>query len=381
MKIFTSIKFKLTFWYSSLVFVICVLFLGFANIILTQQLSNTPAESPTVPFIRNRPLLQEQWEMLDEERKDLVQQYRKEDLKKFRQTSIMTLLPLTALSFLGGYLIAEQSLSPLKKLNRQIRDITAENLNSQIKHKNKGDEISEIIENFNTMTSRLDKSFQAQKQFIEDASHELKTPLAIIQTNLDAAKLDKKITSSEASSLIETAQKSGEFMNKLIEDLLLLSLLENNIEKKPIDLGNIISETISSIRHIAKGQNIKITFKKPAKKITIPANAILLQRAFGNLIENAIKYSPRNSKITIDVESKKHKIIISFSDTGPGIPKKEQKKIFERFYRLDKSRSRKTGGTGLGLSIVRKIVEAHGGEISIESTPGRGSKFILAFEI
>jgi signal transduction histidine kinase len=375
MQILTSLKFKLTLWYSSFMLVFCLMFIVLANILLTNQIRNEPTDPPTI-FGENRPIMQK-WEELDEERRELIQEYREQDLEDFRRLSVFMLLPLTGLSFLGGYLIAEHSLNPLKKLNKQIREINSENLSIQIDHDDNGDEISELIKNFNTMTSRLDSSFQAQRQFIEDASHELKTPLAIIQTNLDAAKLDKKITKSEASGLIETAQRSGEFMNKLIEDLLLLAVLENNIDLRKSDIAGIIGDAISSIQTVAKEKNISVKLSKPKKKIESKVNETLLQRAISNLIENAVKYSPKQTETRIRLTEKEGNIEIQISDQGPGIAKKEQKKIFERFYRVDKSRSRKTGGTGLGLSIVKKIIEAHNGQIAVQSSKKKGTSFII----
>lgn len=373
-----SLKLKLTLWYSSFVLVFCIIFVIGANVLMTEQIKEAPAPLPR--FLQNKPRAEVIWKELTEEKKDLIQSYREQDLQNFRRTSILTLIPLSLLSFGGGYIIADKSLSPLKKLNKQIAEINSINLNKQIEHEDNEDEISALIKNFNSMTARLHKSFEAQRQFVEDASHELKTPLAIIQANLDAATIDKKITTKEMQKLIETAQNSSKFMNELIEDLLLLSIVENKLDKEETDLGGILSSAITSCKALAEEKDISIKYQNP-QHIIYKANTILFQRAISNVLENAIKYSPPKSTVTIESKIENEKYKISISDEGEGIPATERKKIFERFYRVDKSRSRATGGSGLGLSIVKKIIEAHEGTIRIEANKPKGTKVIIALPI
>jgi len=266
-------------------------------------------------------------------------------------------------------------LSPIKKLNKAATKINAQNLNTEIEHEDVGDEISELIDNFNKMTSRLHGSFESQKQFVENASHELKTPLAVIQTNLDLAQEDKKITKQEIRALIKTANKSTDFMNRLIEDLLLLSVIENHIEKTETNLKVVVKNSIEQLSQLANKKRVKMNLNSDKGNFLIKGNSVLLQRAIMNILENAIKYSPKNSMIKISLQKNNEGFQLSVKDQGLGIPKGEQTRIFERFYRIDKSRSRKTGGVGLGLSIAKKIIDLHGGEIKLSSKNKKGCTF------
>jgi len=329
-------------------------------------------------MIKN-PSLYEKMLSLDEEKREIFEEYRGNDLRNFRKTTLFSLIPLSLISFAGGYLIAGQMLSPLKELNKKIKNINIKNLKSKLSYEKTGDEISELIENFNEMIARLNLSFEAQKEFIENASHELKTPLAIIQTNLDSILLDNKITKKEISSLIESSRKSTKFMNKLIEDLLLLALLENQVKKRKLSLENVVTESTNNLRKIASENRIKLQLDITGKHFSMSGNFELLQRAIMNLIENAIKYSPKKSAVEVTLADNKDTLTVDIIDHGRGITEPEQKKIFERFYRTDKSRSRKTGGAGLGLAIAKKIVWLHKGKITVASKKGVGSRFKVEF--
>jgi signal transduction histidine kinase len=228
------------------------------------------------------------------------------------------------------------------------------------------------------MSRRLNKSFEAQKEFVENASHELKTPLSVIQANLDTALDDGDISKKELKELLDSSKENVKFMNKLTEDLLLLSVLEHEVESERVDLNGLFSEITEEATKIAKKENIKIDFKDKGKESIVKGNEVLYKRAFMNILENAIKYSEA-SKIGITVEKEKKFVKVIIEDNGKGISKEHLDKIFDRFYRVDKSRSRETGGSGLGLSIAKKIIESYGGNIKVDSKKGKGTKFIITF--
>jgi two-component system sensor histidine kinase ArlS len=266
-------------------------------------------------------------------------------------------------------------LKPVENLNKKMKEKSTENLGEEIQFIDNQDEISELIKSFNRMSRRLNKSFEAQKEFVENASHELKTPLSIIQANLDTALEDKKISKKELEELLRSSEKSVGFMNTLIEDLLLLSLLEEDIELEDVEIANLIKDSIEEVKRMSNNDiTINTVFSK--NNIVLKASGVLLKRAVMNILENAVKYSDCD-KITISVTEKRDSAEIVIKDNGKGIPKKELKRIFERFYRVDKSRSRETGGSGLGLSITKKIVQRFGGTISVDSSLGKGSQFII----
>jgi two-component system phosphate regulon sensor histidine kinase PhoR len=214
---------------------------------------------------------------------------------------------------------------------------------------------------------------------VENASHELKTPLSIIKLNLEALYSKKKLSKREKDKYVVNIKKSIDLMNKLMEDLLLLSSVEQNISKSSINLCKVVDSCVEDIGVIAKDKSIKIDYKC-GSKVKILGNSTLVERSIMNILENAVRYSPADSEVVVRVKKEDGSGIVSISDSGPGIPIKHKKRIFERFYRVDKSRSKETGGVGLGLSIVKEIVEKHDGSISVKSSK-KGSTFVLKFPV
>jgi signal transduction histidine kinase len=377
-RFFKSIKFKLTFWYSSILLFFCAIFVFVFNFLISGYFNRQFSNEPFAQVIVERQVPQ-RLRNLSQENMDLIEDSRNQDLQTIRELSILSFIPLLALSFGGGYLIADRMLRPLKDLNDDIERITADNLLVKIKYEDTGDEISELIENFNNMISRLKSSFDSQKQFVENASHELKTPLSIIKLNLEALYSKKKLSKREKDKYVVNIKKSIDLMNKLMEDLLLLSSVEQNISKSSINLCKVVDSCVEDIGVIAKDKSIKIDYKC-GSKVKILGNSTLVERSIMNILENAVRYSPADSEVVVRVKKEDGSGIVSISDSGPGIPIKHKKRIFERFYRVDKSRSKETGGVGLGLSIVKEIVEKHDGSISVKSSK-KGSTFVLKFPV
>jgi signal transduction histidine kinase len=314
---------------------------------------------------------------LSDEQIEIVMETRLADLNNIRKITLYSLGPLIVLSFAGGYTIASFGLEPLNKLNQEIKNKSTENLGREIDFEDNEDEISELIKSFNRMSRRLNKSFDAQKEFVENASHELKTPLSIIQANLDTALEDEKISKKELKKLLESSKQNIHFMNKLTEDLLLLSILDQGVEFDKVDLVEILKKSIKEVKILFPETQTRIEKQLPNKKVFVKGNSILLERAIMNILENSVKYS-KAEKIEISLEQNDLvKIIIK--DNGVGIPKEHVQKVFDRFYRVDKSRSRSTGGVGLGLSITKQIINKHKSEISLESEKNNGVKFTITF--
>jgi len=375
-----TIRFKLTLWYSLLLLVVCFFFVLFANIIITRHFLRDPIEGRQQKQIEKvlylkAPGLAKKWKTMSDKQRELVREFRKGDLKQIRQVSIFSFIPLTIMSFGGGYLIAGQMLKPIQDVNNQINTITAQNLGKQIKYEDVGDEISRLAGSFNKMSGRLAEGFELQKQFVENASHELKTPLAVVQINLEAAIAGGKKKDLEEAA--EIALKSSKFMNRLIEDLLLLSLLDRQVEMEEVDLNIVVKNAVEQSKVLAKDKEVELLLKSNEKDLKIMGNSTLLQRAIGNLIDNAVKHSGSGSAVDIELKKEAGKIMISVKDRGEGISKEHLNRIFERFYRVDKSRSRDVGGFGLGLAIVKRIVELHGGNVSVSSVGGVGSEFVI----
>jgi signal transduction histidine kinase len=378
LKFTKTLRFKLTLWYSILLTVFCIVFVLGINIWLNAYISKNPILSGYGP----RGIMNEQpfYRNFTEEQRNLIIEARLEDFDYIKSTTLYALIPLTLLSFVGGYVIADFALKPLNKLNKQMKSKSTDNLGESIEYVDHGDEISQLIESFNRMSRRLNREFNAQKEFVENASHELKTPLSVIQANLDNALEDNKITKKELKQLLESAKKNVKFMDNLTEDLLLLSVLEQQIAIDEVDVKKVLNESIKLLNSKITKKKIKIVKDYPKSKVIVKANESLLQRAFMNIIENAIKYSGCK-QIELKINKQKEYIEILIGDDGIGIPQKFNKKIFERFSRLDKSRSRSTGGTGLGLAITKKIINRFNGEIYLKSEVSKGAVFVIKIHV
>ena len=374
MKETKSLRFKLTLGYSLLVLFFCLFFLLVMNLIISDYTKNLYEGwvSGGLGMGRFRDFAMG----LDQEQRDLFLQARVEDANNIRVISYYSLIPLTVVSFLGGYLISGQMLKPLKDLNKEMENLSTKNLGKQIKYEDNGDEISGLIKNFNRMSDRLGSSFKSQREFVENASHELKTPLSIIQSNLDLALEDGKISKKELQEILEESRSSVKYMSKLTEDLLLLSALESDIEKEEVDIVQILRNCSKNLKTLAEEKSFKVQITGK-KLLVMEGNEILLSRAFSNVFENAIKYSGGN-EIAVNVRKEKEKKIVEFKDNGKGVPEKDLEKIFDRFYRVDKSRSRKTGGSGIGLSITKKVVSVHNGRIYAENVKD-GFRIVMEF--
>jgi signal transduction histidine kinase len=380
MKFTKTLKFKLTIWYSLILSFFCIVFVLSINIWLTSYMKTLGTE----PDAHGRGFLIERVDRprlraLSEEQRKLVMESRLEDLENIRLISIYMIFPLVLVSFGGGYVLASVMLKPLTDLNKQIQKKEAQNLNKEIKFEDKGDEISELIKNFNRMSNRLSRVFESQKEFVENSSHELKTPLSVIQANIDTILNSKRISKKELNRLLTNSKNQIEFMNDLTEDLLLLSSIstsKSNIKMEKISVRKLIRRVKNTLKEKAQDNDIEIVVTNNKKDFTVKGNKILLERAFSNLLDNAIKYS-NGTKVIVSTKKKEGVVYVSFKDNGKGISKGKEEKLFERFYRIDKGRSRKEGGSGLGLAITKEIIERHNGRVYVNSKYRDGAEFVV----
>ena len=296
---------------------------------------------------------------------------------------------------LGGQFLAHKALKPVDNITQTARVITSQNLNQRITPPKVKDEISRLIETFNEMISRLDQSFRQIKQFSSDASHELKTPLTILKGEVEVT-LRKERTPQEYQQTLKSNLEEINRMSQIVEDLLLLSRADTgevrlNIED--INLTEILNEVVTQMDRLAQSKGLYFSTSNHHQDIHIFGDALRIRELFINLIENGIKYTEEGGSIHITLQKentppvrsqsdweggeKNGFVKVIISDTGIGIAKEDQERIFSRFFRVDKARSRERGGSGLGLSICKWIVEAHQGEIVVESELGKGSSFIV----
>lgn len=296
---------------------------------------------------------------------------------------LLILVPvvLAATSF-GGYLIAFRALKPVDQITAKAREIQAKNLDQFLEIKTSDTELRNLVETLNEMMRRLNDSFRNMRQFTADASHELKTPLTIVAGTLEVT-LNKTRNSEEYKEAIQTALEQIRRITEIVNDLLLLSALDSgkaDSSRRPLDLSDLTTEICELIQPLISDKQITLSLCKDDKTIVLGDRTEMSQVVL-NLLDNAIKYTPTGGSIAVKVRKENGSGVISVQDSGPGIPAEDLPHIFERFYRVDKSRSGDSGGTGLGLAIVERIVESHNGEIQVISKEGSGSLFTIKIHL
>ena len=300
-----------------------------------------------------------------------------EGLHRLRRYFLGGVPLILLLASVGGYFLARKSLSPIALMNQQTQRITAEDLSAQLDVANPRDEVGRLAVTINALLARLDAAFQEQQRFIADASHELRTPLAVLRGETEVA-LEHERASFEYKESLALIKDEAERLSRIVENLFILarqSVDAPSMMREMVRLDEVVSDCARAAQVLATQKGLRLKIAGSLREITLPGDDEMLKRMLLNLLDNAVKYTPAGGEITIAVGSQNGDAQIIVSDSGIGIPAADQPRIFDRFYRVDKARSRALGGAGLGLSIARWIVESHGGSLSVESVPGRGTSF------
>lgn len=278
----------------------------------------------------------------------------------------------------GGVVLVQRALQPVDRIIRTAERISSRNLSERLPVPNTGDEIERLSTALNEMIRRLDEGFQHTQRFFADASHELRTPLTIIQGELESVIK----SSDEKAELRDTAASTLEEVDRLkniVEGLFALSRLdagEAQTKAEPFDLTTLANTTADQMSLLAEDKNISIHFQSK-ERVVVEGDRARLKQVMVNLLDNAIKYTPGGGRIDVSVKARDGRAVLEVADNGVGIPLDAQPHVFERFYRVDKARSRDLGGAGLGLSIVKAICLAHNGFVSLRSEEGAGSCFTV----
>lgn len=289
---------------------------------------------------------------------------------------------LILLSSFGGYILARKSLSPVVAMSAQASRIGAENLHERLKVSNPRDELGRLAASFNELLDRIDRSFEKQKRFVADASHELRTPVAILCGEAEVTLQQQTRSEGEYRESLEILREEAKRLKHIVEDL--FTLARADAGQHPLDLTDfyleeLMAECAKNVRTLAAARAIALSCESGGE-LPIHADEALLRRMLLNLLDNAIKYTPQGGQICLRGRAENGQYRMEISDTGTGIPPDLQGKIFERFFRADKSRSRRdgnTGGAGLGLSISSWIAQAHGGKIELTRSTPQGSVFTV----
>ena len=288
-----------------------------------------------------------------------------------------SLLFSTLLAILGGvvtYYIVGHALKPLKKFSDKIEEVQAQNLSDSRIEENEVKELNQLSVSYNKMLERLSEAFEMQRQFTANAAHELRTPLALMQVQLDLYNSTEHPGNDECTGhTIAMITEQNERLSKMIKTLLDMSELRITVRDEKI----MVEEVLEDLEPLAAEKNVELIGK--CKPVTMTGSDILIYRLVYNLVENAIKYNHPEGKVTVTACQKEKRVILSVADTGSGIPGELRERVFEPFFRVDKSRSRELGGVGLGLALVHEIVKAHDGSISIKDNPSGGTVFEVVF--
>jgi heavy metal sensor kinase len=307
--------------------------------------------------------------------------YVRKNLSHFMHNILIALPIILILGATGGWILARRSLSPIGYIALKSRSITSENLTERLKLRGSDDEMDDLIRTINEMIARLESSFKRMAEFTADASHELKTPICAMRGEAEVL-LSKGRKAEEYQEGLAHFIEEFDHLNQMINDLILLSKFDTSQEELkmvPLRLDILVKDICNLFQVLAEQKEIELSVGE-IDEVTIVGDKIRLQQLFTNLIDNAIKYTSKGS-IRVSVEKNEEVTWVKICDTGIGIPKEEQEKIFKRFYRVDKSRSKETGGVGLGLSIAEWIVYAHQGRIEVDSQLNKGSTFTVYLPI
>lgn len=300
-------------------------------------------------------------------------------LTEFRDMFIVLLLGLPValiVAGLGGYALARRALAPLDAMGKRAETITANNLNERLPIENPADELGQLARVFNDTLARLEQSFEQLRRFTADASHELRTPLTAIRS-VGEVGLQKEGDIYYYRDIIGSMLEEANRLTQLVDSLLTMSRADAGtlrLNRRTWQLLDLVRESISFLDVLAdeKAQSLSI---QGHDNIFVTVDRLILRQALVNLVDNALKYSPAGGAVFVRVGSYTNEAFIEVEDNGPGIAAEHHSKIFDRFYRIDKARSREAGGTGLGLAITKWAVQVHGGRIEVESELGKGALF------
>ncbi|MEX1253156.1 MAG: heavy metal sensor histidine kinase [Dehalococcoidia bacterium] len=282
----------------------------------------------------------------------------------------------------GGIFLAGRALSPIDKITRLAQRISADDLSQRLDATMPDDEVGQLARTFNEMIARLDAAFQRQRQFTADASHEMRTPLTAIKGQIEVA-LSRPREAEAYRDVLQGANEEVDRLIRLVGSLLTLARADAGeipLASEPVRPGDLVASAVEHVRPAAAQKEVTIDVEAGAD-VTLQADQDLLLQLLLNLLDNALKYTPQGGHVTAGWSADGTSARIWVRDTGIGIAAEEQQRIFDRFYRVDKARSRAAGGSGLGLSISRWIADAHGGTISVESGAGQGALFTVTLPL
>jgi len=366
-----SIRFRLTVVYSTVIFglaalVIAGIYIGLAHSLDNQNVPQGIVLTPVPGGFDAYGLA------------ELVQQKSNERaLETLRAYSFSALLALFFVSLIVGWLVSGRMLRPIGQITATVRKIQASDLSQRIDLGGPDDELRRLADTFDSMLGRVDDAFESQRQFIHEASHELRNPLAVIRTNLEVTLSDPGASAEDLRHTAEVVERSTERMARLVDDLLVYARKGTlSMEREPVDVGRLIADAAAEFAAPAEAAGQFVEQEAPAG-LWVLGDRLALRQALANLLANAVRIAPSGTAIRVRAGREGPWVWMAVEDRGPGIAADDHDRVFQRFWRGDPAASRSEGRSGLGLTIVRQIAEAHGGEVKLASEPGAGAAFAL----
>ena len=380
-----TVRLRLSLWYAGLFLLAGVLLLGLNYVLLRQSFILGPRDirqqvsqrlgisQNLLDLLQRSPEHQEVLvdgvplgKILEEMQNEITQH----SLQQLAVRSGIALAVMALLSLGMGWLLAGRMLRPLHEITSTARRLSASTLTERIDLRGPPDELKELADTFDAMLGRLESAFSAQREFVANASHELRTPLAIIRTELDVTMSDPDASAEDLRDMAAAIREAVDRSDQLIDRLLVLARSGGSLLRERVDLATIATECTQRYAVEADAKELGLELKlEPAMAEGDP---VLLERLVANLVENAIRHNDSDGWFRVETGSDSAGVLLRVANSGPLIPPEEVERLFERFYRPDRSRSRATGGFGLGLSIVKAVAQAHGGTVEARALPEGG---------
>ena len=372
-----SARWRITILYSTALFALAALLLAFVYVSLHMSLQQEPVSDQYPAFlVATRADLEAEPQLFVNAQK--FEARVNEHVLGTVRTFSLGVLPAFYLIALGvGWVIAGRVLAPIDRITGVAQRIQATDLSRRIDLDGPDDELKRLADTFDGMLTRLEEAFRMQRRFVADASHELRNPLAIIRTNLEVDLADPAASPERIRHAAEVVRRATDRMSSLVDDLLALARLEApRALDESVDLARVAEEVVEDYAAVAAERRITLYSLLEAAD-DVHGDAQALKRAVANLVDNAVRFGASGTPVRVSSGHRDGWAFVAVQDRGPGISPEDQKRVFERFWRADKARSRAEGGSGLGLAIVRQIVETHGGAVRVASEPGDGATFAL----
>ncbi len=374
-----SIRFRMTVVYSVILFslasiVVAVIYMGLVRTL--NEIDVTKQVDTPLGYTADGRAIVLRQEFIDESQA-IEKAANTRAITTLRNYSYGALGALFATSLVVGWFVSGRLLRPIGRITRVAQDIQATDLSRRIELQGPDDELKKLADTFDDMLGRIDDAFRSQRDFIHEASHELRNPLAVIRTNVEVTLSDPDASAEDLRHTAEVVQTSSERMSRLVDDLLVYARKGSlSMERDTVDVGGIIGEAVQEFAASASAAGVRLESFAP-EGLFVDGDRLALRQALANLIANAIRVSSVDTVVRVTAGLEDPWVWIAVSDQGPGIAAEDRERVFQRFWRGEPSQERGEVRSGLGLTIVRQVAEAHGGEVKLVSEPGKGSAFAI----